>query len=259
MMRVGRVLSAVGLVTCLVLQGGTTVFAENATKVAKKVRKKERDVAAPGRASGTSRTPHSDGSLDAGAKLDTIKEYRNDVDETVYAVSASRFDISPPLLEMAAQATPVLSGEEEEPRNPLLPSWRIPRSHVPDPVVSPVVPSSEALSSPATGFNFAGIGISGGSPSDSNGSVGNNQYVETVNTRYQVWSLNRATKVATSVLGPSNINTLWSGFGGPCEAQNSGRSDRALRQDRQSLADLPVHDERHRRLLLPVRRGVDDR
>src|SRR5262249_46301858 len=40
--------------------------------------------------------------------------------------------------------------------------------------------------------------------------------------RYQVWSLNRSTKVATSLLGPIAINTLWSGFGGACEAQNSG-------------------------------------
>src|SRR6185436_929008 len=45
----------------------------------------------------------------------------------------------------------------------------------------------------------------------------------TVNARYQVWSLNRATQVATPLLpGPPNINTLWSGFGGPCETDNSG-------------------------------------
>jgi hypothetical protein len=53
--------------------------------------------------------------------------------------------------------------------------------------------------------------------SDSNGSVGGDQFVETVNTRYQVWSLDRTTMAATSVLGPSAINTLWAGFGGLCE------------------------------------------
>ena len=52
--------------------------------------------------------------------------------------------------------------------------------------------------------------------------MGNDQFVETVNTRYQVWSLNRATKVATSILGPVAINTLWAGFGGPCQTQNAG-------------------------------------
>jgi hypothetical protein len=101
---------------------------------------------------------------------------------------------------------------------------------VPDPVVQAAPPSAESGSSnraafapnPAVGFNFLGVGTSGLSPSDSNGSVGSNQYVETVNTRYQVWSLDRATKVATSILGPANINTLWNGFGGPCQTQNSG-------------------------------------
>ena len=52
--------------------------------------------------------------------------------------------------------------------------------------------------------------------------MGNDQYVETVNTRYQVWSLNRGTNTATSILGPSSINTLWAGFGGACQTQNAG-------------------------------------
>jgi hypothetical protein len=76
--------------------------------------------------------------------------------------------------------------------------------------------------SPTVQFNFQGVGINGGTPSDSNGSVGNDQFVETVNTRYQVWSLDRTTKAATSILGPVSINTLWSGFGGACQTQNSG-------------------------------------
>ncbi len=229
-MHVRKVVSAVFLVACLVLPASTQVFADGATKVTKKILKKDRKVATPGHASGIARTPDPGDGYDAGARLDTIKEQRNEFGETVFAVSASRFDISPPLLDMAAGAISVVAEEEEqEPSNPQLPNWRIPRSNVPDPVVQPVVSSFEYRSSsgftpaaPSTGFNFTGIGISGGSPSDSNGSVGNNQYVETVNTRYQVWSLNRATKVATSVLGPTNINTLWSGFGGPCETQNSG-------------------------------------
>jgi hypothetical protein len=74
------------------------------------------------------------------------------------------------------------------------------------------------------GFNFSGTDqvLVFADRSDSNGSVGNNQFVEVVNVQYQVWSLNRATKVATSVLGPSNINTLWAGFGGACETFNDG-------------------------------------
>src|SRR4029077_12485294 len=52
-------------------------------------------------------------------------------------------------------------------------------------------------------------------------SVGDDQFVETVNARYQVWSLDRATMVATSVLGPTATNTLWAGFGGLCEEQDA--------------------------------------
>src|SRR5439155_80224 len=70
--------------------------------------------------------------------------------------------------------------------------------------------------------NFEGVAGVNGYPPDTNGSAGNDQYVETVNTRYQVWSLNRTTHTATSVLGPSSINTLWAGFGGACQSQNSG-------------------------------------
>ena len=84
----------------------------------------------------------------------------------------------------------------------------------------------DAPASAATGFNFEGIAgpgvLAGGYPPDTNGSVGLTQYVEIVNTDYQVWSLNRATKIATSILGPVAINTLWAGFGGPCQTQNSG-------------------------------------
>ena len=229
-MRVTGIVSSVVLAVCVVVAASAHVFADGATKPAKKTHRKDRNAATPALAAGLAKTPNSGDAADGGSKLDTIAEHRNELGETVYAVSASRFDISPPLIDLAARFPASAAGEEEqEPSNPQLPYWRVPRSNVPDPVVRPVTPSVESLSgkgllpdAPSTGFSFNGIGISGGSPSDSNGSVGNNQYVETVNTRYQVWSLNRATNVATSVLGPSSINTLWSGFGGPCETQNSG-------------------------------------
>src|SRR5688572_29571315 len=50
-----------------------------------------------------------------------------------------------------------------------------------------------------------------------------------VNTHYQVWSLNRATKTATSIAGPALISTLFVGFTDPardephpCEDQDAG-------------------------------------
>jgi hypothetical protein len=163
----------------------------------------------------------------------TVKEHRNELGQTVYTVSAERFDVSPPLTELALIDTP--NPERIETEEPELPKWRVPRSGKPDPVVQ-VVPGSDAAGAtnpdapivPAaavTGFNFDGInGLSteNGYPPDENGSVGNDQFVEMVNSHYQVWSLNRATKTATTIIGKTRINTLFAGFGGPCQTRNDG-------------------------------------
>ncbi len=160
---------------------------------------------------------------------DTVKisQQRNNLGQTVYSIGASRFDISPPLTELAKIELP--ESQEHDLEELKIPAARIPKSDKPDPVVqiAPKVRPSNAPASPdvpATGFNFDGVpgSLTGGYPPDTNGSVGNDQYVETVNSRYQVWSLNRTTHAATSLLGPVNINTLWAGFGGACQSQNSG-------------------------------------
>lgn len=82
--------------------------------------------------------------------------------------------------------------------------------------------------SATTGLNFDGLGngFSGpngtftvtGAPSDSNGAIGATQFVEMVNVSFGVFSKS----TGAAVLGPVNINTLWSGFGGQCELQNDG-------------------------------------
>ncbi len=197
---------------------------------AKAVRRKSKNAAKPSLPGGGPKVVDPNDVYYGGTKLDTIKTFLNERGETVYSIAASHFDISAPLSEMAQSAVKQPGETEESPENPQLPAWRSFRSQTPDPVVQPVVAPVESLAAgggpaplaPVTGFNFLGVPILGGTPSDSNGAAGNNQYVETVNTRYQVWSLNRSTHVATSMLGPSNINTLWNGFGGACQAQNSG-------------------------------------
>lgn len=190
-------------------------------------RKKARAVEAPAAPAGAPAAGDPSGGRPY-EKTDTVSAHPNAAGQTVYAVSPSHFDVSAPLAELAAKAADEPGVESEPARNPQLPPWRRVISSVPDPVVqSEIPPKSDqgevgALANPTTGFNFLGVGTTGASPSDSNGSVGNNQFVETVNIRYQVWSLNRSTKTATSILGPTNINALWSGFGGACQAQNSG-------------------------------------
>ena len=55
-------------------------------------------------------------------------------------------------------------------------------------------------------------------PPDTNGEVGLTQYVQIVNEGYQVF--NKTT--GASVLGPSGISTIWTGFGGVCETAGQG-------------------------------------
>jgi hypothetical protein len=229
-MRVSRRLSIGIAAFCVALAGTTLVLADGADKAAKKARKKSHPASAPSLPTGGAKTPDPNDAYYGGTKLDTIKEHRNALGQTVYSISASHFDVSAPLADMAGQGVVAEHAvEEESPENPVLPPWRIIRSDRPDPVVQPVSSSLESLTSsgfplaaPTTGFNFTGVAFNAGSPSDSNGSVGNNQFVETVNTRYQVWSLNRSTHIATVAFGPALINTLWTGFGGACQIQNSG-------------------------------------
>jgi hypothetical protein len=77
---------------------------------------------------------------------------------------------------------------------------------------------------PTAGLSFDGVGVGLGSyadccaPPDTNGDVGLNHFVETVNLDYAVF--NKTT--GALVFGPVAINTLWSGFGGSCQTHNDG-------------------------------------
>ncbi|HUW53595.1 MAG TPA: hypothetical protein VMV99_09310 [Rhodanobacter sp.] len=76
------------------------------------------------------------------------------------------------------------------------------------------------------GFDGVGQGFSGpqgtftvnSAPPDTNGAVGATQYFQIVNTGFAVFD--KATKAV--IYGPVPTNTLWNGFGGPCEADNDG-------------------------------------
>jgi hypothetical protein len=75
---------------------------------------------------------------------------------------------------------------------------------------------------PATNANFDGIQWAQSdcncTPPDTNGDVGPNDYVQIVNTAFAVFD-----KATGNIrYGPAAINTVWQGFGGLCESQNSG-------------------------------------
>ena len=91
---------------------------------------------------------------------------------------------------------------------------------------------------PATswnGINSAG-GCGGCAPPDTNGEVGPNHYVQMVNSPSR-----SGTRAAPRSTARRNINTLWTGFGGPCETRNDGDPVVLYDQLGRPLADQPVH------------------
>jgi len=65
--------------------------------------------------------------------------------------------------------------------------------------------------------SFQGIPSTGALPPDIVGDVGPNHYIQMVNTDIAIYD-----KAGTVLAGPSPINSLWAGFGGPCETGNRG-------------------------------------
>lgn len=94
-----------------------------------------------------------------------------------------------------------------------------------------------ATGAPVSGPSFDGIGqgFTGPqgtftvryAPPDNNSAVGPNHIVETVNVQLAVFN-----KSGTALYGPVAMNTVWSGFGGLCEADNDG--DPSVLHDRQA-------------------------
>ncbi len=145
----------------------------------------------------------------AGAKLNNgvkvIYSYHNDV--------------SPAMRDVEAWPVQRLQ-EHEAAENP---SILIPHVNKPDTVVQQTsLLGRLAPSIPAPILNFAGIPFPGVTcncaPPDTNGEVGATQYVQMVNTGYQVFD--KAT--GASVLGPNSIVSIWTGFGGVCQTNGFG-------------------------------------
>ena len=75
-----------------------------------------------------------------------------------------------------------------------------------------------ALTIPTPLQNFEGVNnVNGVLPPDTNGDVGPNHYVQWVNLSFAIYS-----KSGALLYGPAAGNTLWTGFGGPCQSSNDG-------------------------------------
>lgn len=104
-----------------------------------------------------------------------------------------------------------------------LPAGLKPESE-PDPVLQRTTATAPTLLAPSLskGFDGIGQGVFGFSvsvaPPDTNGAVGQTQYVQWVNLSFAVFD--KAT--GALIKGPVAGNSLWKGFGGGCETNNSG-------------------------------------
>ena len=145
--------------------------------------------------------------------------------QSILQVGASYHnDVSQPLRDMPASTNADRKGESEREANE---NPKVPYRHTdsPDPVIQIRDVSALALvapSLPAAILNFDGIPFPGVgcncAPPDTNGAVGQTQYVQIVNEGYQVF--NKTT--GSSVLGPRSISSVWTGFGGLCETSGHG-------------------------------------
>jgi hypothetical protein len=116
----------------------------------------------------------------------------------------------------------VLREEEDHPEEPqsIVP---FSGSSAPD-SVRQMLYSTSQMTAPITSFDGLGYGFSGpagtfyvNAPPDANGDVGPNHYVQVVNFGFAVFG-----KSGKILYGPVKLNTLFSGFGGPCEQWNNG-------------------------------------
>lgn len=131
--------------------------------------------------------------------------------------TAERFDISPPL--RTIQPILVLKPKDKAKDDRGTPGPINNTQHDPDPAVQ--TSAGRGVFSqdiPPTGANFNGMtNTLGLAPPDPNGDIGPNHYVQMVNLRFQIFN-----RSGGSLYGPANINTLFTGFGGPCETENAG-------------------------------------
>ena len=131
--------------------------------------------------------------------------------------NAIQHDVSPPLRDIPGK--PEKAGPRDKPLN-LIPRGLT--THQVDPVVQSSAPLFVATTA---GLNFAGVGngdygfVPNAAPPDTNGAVGATQYVQWVNESFAVFN---KTTGAIAPGFPKAGNTLWSGFGGGCEANNDG-------------------------------------
>ena len=130
-------------------------------------------------------------------------------------IASSKNDVSPRLATIPPKPEDAGQPKKERPQH----GFPHPAAGAPDTAVQTTVSSA----APVTSSSFDGIGQGFASfivqyaPPDTNGAVGPNNFVQTVNVSFAVF-----TKTGSLLYGPAKINTLFTGFGGLCETDNDG-------------------------------------
>ena len=130
-----------------------------------------------------------------------------------------RFDVSPALRDM--EIIPPGQGKLRENEDRTIMPFKIRFAPEWDPAAQTTLagsgnPSGTEIAGPIVSFDAQPNGA-GVSPPDPNGSVGPNHVIAMVNLTFQIFN-----KTGSSLFGPANNNTLWAGFGGPCQTENAG-------------------------------------
>jgi len=141
-------------------------------------------------------------------------------------IRSYKHDVSPSLRAIQAAIPPEKIQELQEKEKPIytLPKAMKKNSTItPDPFAKGSKISIQATPAPSLTFeglsnidNYWTIGFRV-LPPDTNGDIGPNYYVEMINLILAVYD-----KAGNKVFGPIPNNAVWTGFGGPCESDNSG-------------------------------------
>ncbi|HEX5158537.1 MAG TPA: hypothetical protein VFW17_15095 [Ktedonobacterales bacterium] len=137
-------------------------------------------------------------------------------------------DLSQPLRSIAGKPSNGHGGQADD-----FPSMKPVRPGRPNNLNPNIQSQVGSAAAPATSNNFDGVGNGftgpngtftvNSAPPDTNGAVGPQDYVQTVNTDFAVFNKDASRGAVGSVrYGPVAINTLWSGFGGLCQTDNDG-------------------------------------
>lgn len=148
-------------------------------------------------------------SIFSGLTLQAQQVLRNPV-----VTTAVKFDISPPLSEIEPITSLIPKKAEDDDTPGPVNDFR----HDPDGALqSSIFIGERPEVMPAPEANFNGMTGNGPIPPDTVGDIGPNHYVQMVNSRFQIFN-----RDGTVALTARNINTLFTGFGGPCQTENAG-------------------------------------